>query len=250
MKELRFYEPDFIEAYVKGKVSEAERQAMQKLLAEDSNLANEVEFQKDLQEAIARTRKAELKQLLQNTPVPATTFMPTATQWFVGSVGVAALAVLTWLGLQYWDKWDKKESPIQNTSVVHIQPEHKSQEQLPKVVENTPITPENSTNQNSQKLTTENKQKQTPHRETQQKPFNKEIFYQYDGKNVLQIFGDFSYEIIEKVPTSEGEKDFIFIQNKFFELVPTPEDEVRNLKDNEVKNPDLIRLLSERLKNK
>ncbi len=247
MKDTKFYEMDFIEAYVKGKVSEAESQAMQKLIAQDAHLAAEVEMQRNLQEALARTRRAELKQLLQNTPIPTCTILPTAWQWIAASVGIVSLMVSLWLGMKLWNSQKINETPA-----TILKPQTETlKEETPKVDENTTITNENTVNQNPQKLTTENTQKPSENKKAEKpKDFTKEIFYQYDGKNVLQIFGDFSYEILENIPTKEGEKKFIFIQNKFYELVPTPEDEVRNLKENEVKNPDLIRLLSERLKNK
>ncbi len=247
MKDTKFYEMDFIEAYVKGKVSEAESQAMQKLIAQDAQLAAEVEMQKDLQEALARTRRAELKQLLQNTPVPTHTFSPTTSQWIAASVGIVGLIVAIWLGVKYWNS-----EKINETQATILKPQTETlKEETPKVAENTATTNEKAVSPDSQKLTTENTQKPNENKKAEKpKDFAKEIFYQYDGKNVLQIFGDFSYEILENIPTKEGEKNFIFVQNKFYELVPTPEDEVRNLKENEVKNPDLIRLLSERLKNK
>ncbi len=246
MKNTKFYEMDFIEAYVKGKVSEAESQAMQKLIAQDAQLATEVEMQKHLQEALARTRRAELKQMLQNTPVPTHTISPTS-QWIAASIGIVGLIVAIWLGVKYWnsEKTNKTQATI-------LKPQTETlKEETSKVAENTTTTNENPVSPNTQKLTTENTKKPNESTKAEKpKDFAKEIFYQYDGKNVLQIFGDFSYEILENVPTKEGEKNFIFVQNKFYELVPTPEDEVRNLKENEVKNLDLIRLLSERLKNK
>ncbi|PKQ70076.1 hypothetical protein Rain11_0880 [Raineya orbicola] len=248
MKDTKFYEMDFIEAYVKGKVSEAENQIMQKLISQDAQLASEVELQKDLQEALARTRRAELKQLLQNTPVPTSTFAPTISQWIAASFGIVGLVAMIWFFVKYWgsEKTNQKQAVVLKT-----QNETLKKDESKQVVENTTTTTENFASQNTQKLTIENNQKLNESKKAEKnKDFTKEIFYQYDGKNVLQIFGDFSYEILENIPTKDGEKNFIFVQNKFYELVPTPEDEVRNLKENEVKNPDLIRLLSERLKNK
>lgn len=247
MKDTKFYEMDFIETYVRGKVSETESQAMQKLIAQDAQLAAEVEMQKYLQEALARTRRAELKQMLQNTPVPARTFSPSTSQWVAASVGILGLIVAVWMDVKHWNSEKTNETP---STILKPQTET-LKEETSKVAENTTTTDENTINQNPQKLTTENIQKPSENKKAEKtKDFAKEIFYQYDDKNVLQIFGDFSYEILENIPTKEGEKNFIFIQNKFYELVPTPEDEVRNLKENEVKNPNLIRLLSERLKNK
>lgn len=77
-------------------------------------------------------------------------------------------------------------------------------------------------------------------------PFAKEIHYLYDGRGVVQLFGDFSYQILEKVDLGNGEKTYIYIQNKFYELLPTNE-EPKILRETQIKDPEQIRLLTEKL---
>jgi hypothetical protein len=78
----------------------------------------------------------------------------------------------------------------------------------------------------------------------------KEIYYQYDGGKVLQLFGNFGYELLEKVDVGAGEKTYIYIQNQFYELIPTAPDEVRNLKESIVSDKEQIKLLTEKLPKK
>ncbi|MFN3316660.1 MAG: hypothetical protein ACK40K_07595, partial [Raineya sp.] len=91
--------------------------------------------------------------------------------------------------------------------------------------------------------------KELPKNEQKDKnpPFIREIHYQYDGDKVLQLFGDFKYELLEKIDVGAGEKTYIYVQNQFYELIPTKLDEVRSLKETLITDKEQIKLLTESL---
>lgn len=249
MEEMKFYSLEFIEAYLKSDLSDEEHQAMEKCIAKDSQLASEVALQRDIQEAIARTRRAELKQLLQNTPLPATSaWFAKPVHWFLVG-GVFSLAVLIAVRI-----FTPNEKPSVMTNSIENTQNSNSLQNLNTIDSN--FKNEQSLNNELRKV--DNQQPINTNEQSNKNEFLKpspelikDIFYQYDGKSVLQIFGNFDYEILENITLDNGElKTYIFVQNKFYELIPTQEDEVRNLKENEVKDKALIRLLSEKLKNK
>ncbi len=236
----KFYQPEFIESYVRGLSSPEDTKMMQNLLQTDADLQTEVNFQKDLLAVIADSRKKDLKLLLQNTPVP--THQPFYQKPFVQMAAalVGIIAIVATILLQ---------SPTKQPTNAEIVIENKEIQELviPQVEEKTTTpTPEKVSapkpdviKENAKKLSKENRDKNAP--------FIKEIHYQYDGSNVLQLFGDFRYELLEKVDVGAGEKTYIYIQNQFYELIPTSTDEVRNLKENLVTDKEHIKLLTERL---
>lgn len=95
MQENKFYQSDFIEAYLKGGVSEADKSAMEGLLQADESLKSEVDFQKDLIQAIADSRKKDLKQMLKDTPIPAYTGVNIPSKWIVGGIAATLVAVVS-----------------------------------------------------------------------------------------------------------------------------------------------------------
>ncbi|MCU0436525.1 MAG: hypothetical protein MUC49_01340 [Raineya sp.] len=239
MQENKFYQTDFIEAYLKGAVSEADKKSMEEILQADESLKSEVDFQKDLIHAIAQSRKQDLKQLLQNTPIPTHTGMQVPTNWIIG--GVAA-TLITVVGLVWFTKTPKKLNITEKEDKVVLKP---SEEKLSSENKNQDVTINPKQEEKAQNVTT--KSETSPKKEDSPSPFTKEIHYLYDGGGVLQLFGDFSYKVLEKVDLGNGAKTYIFIQNHFYELVPTGE-EPKILKETQIKNPEHIRILSEQLK--
>lgn len=237
----KFYQPEFIESYVRGLSNPEDTKMMQNLLQTNADLQNEVNFQKDLLAVIADSRKKDLKLLLQNTPVP--TYQPFYQKPFVQMTAAALVGIVVILTVILL------QSPIKQPVNTEILKENKETQEvvIPKVEEKTtPPTPEkisapkpNISKENPQQLSKNDRDKNAP--------FIKEIHYQYDGGNVLQLFGDFRYELLEKIDVGAGEKTYIYIQNQFYELIPTNADEVRNLKENLVADKEQIKLLTERL---
>jgi hypothetical protein len=98
MKQEKFYQPEFIESYLRGFADKADKDTMEKLLQADADLRAEVNFQKDLLDAIAQSRRNDLKQLLKNTPVPAfQPFYKTPVFQITAVVVAVATFVAVWL---------------------------------------------------------------------------------------------------------------------------------------------------------
>jgi hypothetical protein len=237
----KFYQPEFIESYVRGLSSPEDTKMMQNLLQTNADLQNEVNFQKDLLAVIADSRKKDLKLLLQNTPVP--TYQPFYQKPFVQMAAVALVGIviiLTTILLQ---------SPIEQPANTKILKEKKETQEVvvPKVEEKTTTPSPQKISAPKPEVRKENTQQLNKENRDKNAPFIKEIHYQYDGGNVLQLFGDFRYELLEKIDVGAGEKTYIYIQNQFYELIPTSTDEVRNLKENLVTDKEQIKLLTERL---
>jgi len=236
MQDNKFYQPDFIEAYLKNHVSEADKNTMEGLLQADESLKSEIDFQKDLIHAIGESRKKDLKQMLKDTPIPSYTGTGISNKWIVGGIAATLVTVVSIWFVQsnkqekITDSTDKTvvKTPEEKTIV----PEKETQTYIDTKKEESVIQKQNS--------------KQETKKEEAISPFAKEIHYLYDGKGVVQLFGDFSYQILEKVDVGTGEKTYIYIQNKFYELVPTSE-EPKILRETQVKDPEHIRLLTEKL---
>lgn len=64
---------NLIDDYLANRMNEAERKAFEQKLNSDESLRQEYNFQKDVVKSINNARKAELKSMLNNTPVPAAT---------------------------------------------------------------------------------------------------------------------------------------------------------------------------------
>lgn len=247
----KFYQPGFIESYVRGACSAEEREVMQKLLQSNADLRAEVAFQKDLLTAIAASRKADLKKMLQQTPVPAHQpfYQKPAVQIAAVSVGAIALIATIWGLYRYTQETDTKNT-TQPKKVEYVQDMKISTRKNKEVVEIKKL-PDNKPSETLK--VKPNKKEVTPKKPTSEDKnpiFIKEIHYQYDGASVLQLFGDFKYELLEKVDVGAGEKTYIYIQNQFFELIPTAFDEVRNLKESLVTDKEQIKLLTEKLSKK
>jgi hypothetical protein len=239
MQDNKFYQTDFIEAYLKGAVSEADKNSMENILLADKSLKNEVDFQKDLIHAIAESRKQDLKQLLKSTPIPTHTGMQIPTNWIIG--GVAA-TLITVIGLVSYMKTHKKPEISEKQEKIVVNPSEEKQT-LENKKQDVNVNPQQEKTTQNTTIKTETPVK----KEESTSPFVKEIHYLYDGSGVLQLFGDFNYKILEKIDLGNGVKTYIFIQNNFYELVPTGE-EPKILKETQIKNPEHIRILSEQLK--
>ncbi|KOY86419.1 hypothetical protein AD998_09930 [bacterium 336/3] len=241
MQDNKFYQTDFIEAYLKGAVNEADKSTMEKILLADDSLKSEVDFQKDLIHAISDSRKQDLKQMLKNTPIPTHTGMQIPTNWIIGGI---ATTLVTVVGLVMFMNPSKKPIVTEKQDKVSLKSSQEKTTFEPKN-QDVVITPKQEEKTNLQNTTS--KTETIPKKEESSSPFIKEIHYLYDGGGVLQLFGDFNYKILDKVDLGNGVKTYIFIQNNFYELVPTGE-EPKILKETQIKNPEHIRILSEQLK--
>ncbi|GAB4131564.1 MAG: hypothetical protein OHK0045_03350 [Raineya sp.] len=246
----KFYQPEFIESYVRGLSNKIENETMQQLLQNDVALQAEVDFQRELLTAIADSRKQDLKKLLQNTPIPAyqPLYQKPLVQIAATLVGVAVLvtAILLQKPVKKVEQVEalKKEKRVQEQEIV-----------VPKIVvpeteEKAKVSDHTAQSSEATKKAQSNLPKETKENSQKNSPFLQEVYYQYDGGVVLQLFGDFSYELLENLDVGAGKKTYIYIQNQFYELIPTAADEVRNLKEGLVKDKEQIRLLSEHLPKK
>ena len=242
-KDKSFYSTEFIESYVKGQCSPEESKAMAELLQTDVNLQDEVNFQKDLLTAIAESRRKDLKKMLQNTPIPANKPLLEKPLVQMAATFVGVLAMIALWTLNQPNKTIKTETKLK---IEQVAPITKNEEKTNVQVSTQKIAPETISEKEKTtekkilpKKSTENTEKNTP--------FTREIHYQYDGNTLLQLFGDFRYELIEKVDVGAGEKTYIYVQNQFYELIPTASDEIRNLKESIVTDKEQIKLLVERL---
>lgn len=242
-KHKNFYQPEFIELYVKGQCSPEESIAMTELLQTDANLREEVNFQKDLLTVIAESRRKDLKKILQNTPVPANKPFFEKPLIQIAATFVVGLAIIALWTLKQPNKTIKTETKPKIEQIAPItKNEEKTSIQVPIQKTDPETTSEKEKTTEKRVLTkksVENTEKNTP--------LAREIHYQYDGGSILQLFGVFSYELIEKIDVGAGEKTYIYVQNQFYELIPTASDEIRNLKESIITDKEQVKLLTERL---
>ena len=103
--------PDFIDAYLKHKLSETERLSFERQMQKDPLLQNEVNLQRDIVRSLAEVRKAELKARLNAIP------LDTPVAWY-GNVKwmAAALTALT-IGVGAYLYFTPDTEEIQQTAV-------------------------------------------------------------------------------------------------------------------------------------
>lgn len=246
-RENKFYQPEFIELYAREQCSPEESKAMAELLLNDVNLREQVNLQKDILTAIAESRKQDLKKVLQNTPIPAKKPLFTKPLVQIAATFVGILALITLWTLNQPEKGKTKVAPQQNKQAVPIR---KTEEKRIVETPSPKTTPEVTSEKTSERISEKRVLPKKEHKEEKNTPFIREIHYQYDGNTFLQLFGDFRYELIEKVDVGAGEKTYIYVQNQFYELIPTASDEIRNLKESIVTNKEQIKLLAEKLMKK
>ncbi|GIV38839.1 MAG: hypothetical protein KatS3mg033_0639 [Thermonema sp.] len=108
-----------IDAYLQGNLSAEERTHFEQQLKSDHTLREEVEMHRLMVEAICAERKASLKHLLDNTPVPhGPTFDFGAAQWWRWGAGAIALGGAVWLVV-----WLNREAarPVNNTAPAAVE---------------------------------------------------------------------------------------------------------------------------------
>ena len=91
--------PDFIDAYLKHKLSEGERVAFERQLQQDPLLQNEVNLQRDIAASLAEVRKAELKARLDAIPLdsPVAWYGLSSVKWMAAAITAVTLSVASYL---------------------------------------------------------------------------------------------------------------------------------------------------------
>lgn len=75
---------EHVELYLRDQLSDSEKLSFEQEMAENTRLRNEVQFQKDMQEAIKMQRKAQLKSRLQNVNVSPVS----SSKWMWAAAGL------------------------------------------------------------------------------------------------------------------------------------------------------------------
>lgn len=256
MQKKQFYQPEFIEAFLKAQLSEADSAEMQSLINADSALKEEVDFQRIMIKTIQENRKKELKSLLQRTPVPSPTLYDRLlihkNWWFGVAGGALLLATGFYFGkdLVFTEKISQKEI-AQRTMV-------KPREEELRVENSVDYEPKAETARKSGETELVVPKKDLPKEQKntselvkskkEVKPlknqFKKEVYYQYDGGGVLQIFEDIKYELVE-MEIENQKKVFLWLNDDFYELSPTGETP-QKLFERKITDEQLIQKLKEK----
>jgi hypothetical protein len=96
---------DLIDDYLRGRLSETQREAFEQQLSADPSLKADVEFQQQVIDGLKKARAAELKSMLSNVPVPSVKEF-TTLKIAAGIVGGALL-----VGTLYWYN-NQSDQPI------------------------------------------------------------------------------------------------------------------------------------------
>jgi hypothetical protein len=97
-------ELEMLDDYVANRLSDADRSVMEAKIASDTELKRELSIQQQVIEGLRRARIAQLKQMLQNTPIPP----PTGGQALLVKLGTAVVtAGIIGTGLYFFLKDDK-----------------------------------------------------------------------------------------------------------------------------------------------
>ncbi len=91
--------PDFIDAYLKHKLSETERTGFERQMQKDPLLQNEVNLQRDIVSSLAEVRKAELKARLDAIPIdtPVAWYGLNSAKWLAAAVAALTMGVGAYL---------------------------------------------------------------------------------------------------------------------------------------------------------
>lgn len=95
--------PDALDLYIRGELSEAQKAAFEKQLAQDPALKAEVDMHESMVASLAMHRKQQLKTILQNTAVPVgvgiglTLWQNSWIQWGLAAAGAGAVATGLWV---------------------------------------------------------------------------------------------------------------------------------------------------------
>jgi hypothetical protein len=140
------FNPDNLDRYFKNQLSEVEKSAFEQKMAQDPLLQSEMNFQREVIEAICQKRKWELKQRL-DALAPETTPIFTLPRLAFGST--LTLAGLVTATLFWFDSKKMAEAPKQSKQIVKIEDQKTKKEQSkempnlyrPKVEQNVTVQP-------------------------------------------------------------------------------------------------------------
>lgn len=255
MQKKQFYQPEFIEAFLKAQLNEADNAEMQSLINADSALKEEVDFQRIMIKMIQENRKKELKSLLQHTPIPSPTLydnLLSHKSWLFGVAGALLLATSLYFGkdLVFTEKISQKEI-AQHTMAKPQQEELRVENKIDNEAKVGAIKKSSESELVVPKKDLLKEQKNTSElvkSKKEVKPlknqFKKEVYYQYDGRGVLQIFEDIKYELVE-MEIENQKKVFLWLNDDFYELSPTGEIP-QKLFERKITDEQLIQKLKEK----
>jgi len=125
--------PDFIDAYLKQKLSEAETIAFEKRMQRDPLLQNEVNLQREIVASLSDVRKAELKARLDAIPVdgPVAWYGMSGVKWTAAAITAITLGVSAYLYFSPEDEMlhQPNVSIVENT--IPVEPEAKVEKPVP-----------------------------------------------------------------------------------------------------------------------
>ena len=140
-----FTHTDIVDNYLKGKLSEGERQAFEEKLRQDPLLANEISLQKDIYVALGDTRKAALKHRLNQLAVDHSPWAP--WQGFKTAAVVSTL-LMVGAGAYYYSKDTPATLPAKQ-QITYPQAYTLNRVPVPTIVpKKTPATVEGAVEQN------------------------------------------------------------------------------------------------------
>ena len=110
---------ELLDDYLANRLSGAERSAMEEKIASDPALKQELSIQQQVIEGLRRVRMAELKQMLNNTPIPP----PTGSQVLLAKLGTAMVAAgIIGTGLYFLLKDDSATTAAESAAPAQQEP--------------------------------------------------------------------------------------------------------------------------------
>jgi len=275
-----------IDAYLQGSLPEEEKQHFEKLLQTNADLSEEVEMHRLMVEAICAERKAALKRLLDNTPVPqGHTFDWLSAQWWRWGAGVVAVGGA--LGLVIWSNHHREVEQMRSSAatafvaeppapVIEKQASEESREEMTEAknterltplrsrkeflqleIHSTPKAQEAQQELPVQEQVQSNVSEATEHvllvkelpvseEEKALQEFEQTLYYQYNNR-VLVLFKEVDYRLLQNIDLGDGVKDYIFVNNHFYEMKETG-NAIENFENCRVTDSMKIQLLQKYLK--
>jgi hypothetical protein len=110
---------EMLDDFLANRMSDAERSAMEQKVAADAELKQELSIQRQVIEGLRRARIAELKQMLNNTPIPP----PTGSQALLVKLGTAMVtAGIIGTGLYFFLKDDSAAKTQESAAPAQQEP--------------------------------------------------------------------------------------------------------------------------------
>ena len=282
MKEFSQEVVEKIDLYLTGKLDAVDQSGFETLIASDSNLKEEVNFQKDMIDSIKKKEILRIKSNLNSIEVSLTSkFLQ--TKWLVSYALAGAIAIGTYAGVEYYNNDDNPKLTASNvelnTNHVNYYSDGETNTEPVEVNNSENVVSNESTDSetevSSTKITIEDASPITINDNDQEENFDKgdvevgsnpvvtnvtkasnvdvkinttrgkKVEYQfYEDK--LYLYGNFTTSdpyVIYDIPTNYGTEYYFKIAKKYYKLEPN---QVEKKELNPIENLELIKELDKK----